>query len=45
MNVLLYLELVVPDAVALGMLGVIENIICWLDHASVNLLSEGLIWF
>ena len=27
------------------MLGVIENIICWLDHASVNLLSLGLIWF
>lgn len=47
-NELLNLELIVPDTITLRMLGVIENIICWLDYASMNLLSLrhlGLLWF
>ena len=36
---LLNLELVVPDAVALGMRGVIENVLGRIDNAALHLLS------
>ena len=44
MDKLFNFELIVPDAITLGMLGMIKDIICWFDDASMDLFSLRLLW-